>query len=52
MSPGEIILLDKYDEPPWPGCNLAADEFLSDQPESVAGIAGDYCWKYYNKQLS
>jgi hypothetical protein len=47
MSPGGIILLDEYNDPPWPGCNLAVDEFLADKPEKVTLIAFDNYEKYY-----
>jgi hypothetical protein len=29
LAEGGIILLDEYDDPPWPGCNKAVDEFLA-----------------------
>ena len=29
LAPGGIILLDEYNDPPWPGCNKAVDEFLT-----------------------
>ena len=41
MSPGGIILLDEYNDPPWPGCNMAVDEFLVDKPEKLTLIAID-----------
>ena len=41
MSPGGIILFDEYDDPPWPGCNLAVDEFLADKPEKPVVIQMD-----------
>ena len=36
-----IILLDEYNDPPWPGCNKAVDEFLQDKPESLERIEVD-----------
>jgi hypothetical protein len=29
LSPGGIVLFDEYDDPSWPGCNLAVDEFVT-----------------------
>jgi O-methyltransferase len=47
MSSGGIILLDEYDDPPWPGCNLAVDEFLADKREKPVVIQMDNYEKYY-----
>lgn len=47
MSPGGIILFDEYDDPPWPGCNLAVDEFLADKPEKPVVIQMDNYEKFY-----
>jgi len=47
MSKGGIILLDEYNDPPWPGCNKAADEFLADKPERLTEIMRDNYLKYY-----
>lgn len=33
LVPGGIVLLDEYDDPPWPGCNKAVDEFLAAHPD-------------------
>jgi len=41
MSPGGIILFDEYDDPPWPGCRLAVDEFLADKLEKPLAITMD-----------
>lgn len=38
MNPGAILLLDEYNDPAWPGCNQAVDEFLVDKPERVEEI--------------
>ncbi|MDP3919640.1 MAG: TylF/MycF/NovP-related O-methyltransferase [Candidatus Omnitrophota bacterium] len=38
MSTQGIILIDEYDDPPWPGCNKAVDEFLADKPEKPIQI--------------
>ncbi len=47
MTQGGIILLDEYNDPPWPGCNKAVDAFLADRPETVQPIARDGYEKYY-----
>ncbi len=33
LSEGAVVLFDEYNDPPWPGCNKAVDEFLADKPE-------------------
>lgn len=45
MVKGGIILLDEYNDPPWPGCNKAVDEFLQGKPERLEMIE----WKNYQK---
>jgi hypothetical protein len=47
MIPGGIILFDEYNDPPWPGCNRAIDEFLIDKPEKVMEICSDNYVRYY-----
>ena len=47
MSVGAVILLDEYNDPPWPGCNKAVDEFLAERPESLQLISLDNYEKYY-----
>jgi len=47
MSVGAVILLDEYNDPPWPGCNKAVDEFLAELPESLQLISLDNYEKYY-----
>jgi len=47
MSPGGVILLDEYNDPPWPGCNKALDEFLEDKPEKLQMMCLDNHEKYY-----
>ena len=47
MTPGAIILLDEYNDPPWPGCNRAVDEFLTDKPERLVEIESDNYRKWY-----
>jgi O-methyltransferase len=52
MSPSGIILFDEYGDPPWPGCNLAVDEFLADKPEKPVAIAMDNYEKYFIQKLA
>ena len=47
MSPGGIVLFDEYNDPPWPGCNLAIDEFLADKPEKLMAITMNNYEKYF-----
>lgn len=47
LNAGGVILLDEYNDPPWPGCNKAIDEFLAGKPEKLALISLDNYEKYY-----
>ena len=47
LTPGGIVLFDEYNDPPWPGCNKAVDEFLTGKPERVAEITMDNFSKWY-----
>jgi O-methyltransferase len=47
VAPGGIILFDEYNDPPWPGCNQAVDEFLRNKPEKPVRIVADNYEKYY-----
>ncbi len=47
LSSGGIILLDEYNDPHWPGCNKAVDEFLSTQETHCLEIERDNFIKYY-----
>lgn len=38
VSPGGIVLFDEYDDPSWPGCNLAIDEFVAREGQSLERI--------------
>jgi hypothetical protein len=42
-----IILVDEYNDPPWPGCNKAVDEFLMDKPEVLERIESDNYEKWF-----
>lgn len=47
LDPSGIILLDEYNDPPWPGCNKAADEFLAGKPEKLQMASRDNYQKWY-----
>ena len=47
MSEGGIILIDEYNDPPWPGCTQAVDEFLADKREKITAITSDNQVRYY-----
>ena len=47
MVPGGVILFDEYNDPPWPGCNRAVDEFLLDKPERLIEISSDNYIRYF-----
>ncbi len=46
-QPGGIILVDEYNDPPWPGCNKAVDEFLIGKPETLKETDNDNQVKYF-----
>jgi hypothetical protein len=43
---GGIIAFDEYNDPSWPGCNKAIDEFLSGRPERLEEVVQDNYIKY------
>jgi hypothetical protein len=47
LVPGGVLLIDEYDDPHWPGCTLAVDEFLADKPESLQPIVRGNRRKFY-----
>ena len=51
VTTGGIILFDEYDDPPWPGCKEAVDNFLIDRPEKLLKVARDNYLKYYIQKL-
>ncbi len=51
LVPGGIILLDEYNDPPWPGCNKAVDEVLNGKPEKLIEIEFDNYLKYYIQRI-
>jgi O-methyltransferase len=44
---GGIVLFDEYNDPPWPGCNKAVDEFLAGKPEHLEVICRNNYQKWY-----
>jgi hypothetical protein len=50
MSHGGLILFDEYEDPPWPGCKLAVDEFFLDKREKPVAITMDNYEKYFIKK--
>jgi hypothetical protein len=42
-----VFLFDEYNDPPWPGCNKAVDEVLSDKPEKPMEIESEGFQKWY-----
>jgi O-methyltransferase len=51
VNPGGIILFDEYNDPAWPGCNMAIDEFLADKPEKPRLITKDNYQKFYIEKV-
>lgn len=47
VEAGGIVLFDEYNDPPWPGCNKAVDEFLADKPEHLEMICRNNYQKWY-----
>jgi O-methyltransferase len=51
VNPGGIVLFDEYNDPAWPGCNMAIDEFLADKPEKPQLITKDNYQKFYIEKV-
>lgn len=51
MNLGAIVLFDEYNDPPWPCCNQAVDEFLGDKPEKLEEIERPNHQKYFFTKL-
>jgi hypothetical protein len=51
LSAGGVILLDEYNDPPWPGCNKAVDEFMAGRPGSLNEIQCDNHVKYFIQKI-
>jgi len=47
LSMGAVVLFDEYNDPTWPGCNKAVDEFLADKKERCLEIESDNQLKYF-----
>ena len=47
LDPSGIILLDEYNDPRWPGCNKATDEFLAGKSEKLQMASRDNYQKWY-----
>jgi O-methyltransferase len=47
MSPGGIISFDENNDPPWPGCNQAVDEFFTNRSERPVEIESENFQKWY-----
>lgn len=47
VPPGGVILFDEYNDPPWPGCKKAVDEFLADKPERPLEVTRDSYQKWF-----
>ena len=53
LSPGGIIHFDEYDDPSWPGCNLAVDEFVMGTHVPIERLERDnYVRAYVTKPTS
>jgi|SRR5580704_311492 O-methyltransferase len=52
LSPGGIVLFDEYNDPSWPGCNLAIDEFLANRPEKPQLMVRENYQKFYIEKTS
>ena len=51
LARGGIVLLDEYNDPPWPGCNKAVDEFLADKPETLVECESDNYQKWCFRKI-
>jgi hypothetical protein len=52
VNAGGIILFDEYNDPAWPGCNMAIDEFLADKPEKPQLVVRDNYEKFFIERAS
>jgi O-methyltransferase len=50
MSKDGIILLDEYNDPSWPGCNKAVDEFIQTNSAKLSRIEDNNYVKYFIKK--
>ena len=47
ISRGGIILIDEYNDPSWPGCNKAVDEFIQTNSIKLSKIEDNNYVKYF-----
>ena len=47
LTSNGVLLLDEYNDPAWPGCNKAVDDFLLGKPEKVQSIVCDNYQKFF-----
>jgi len=52
VSTGGVILFDEYNDPPWPGCNKAVDEFFAGKAEKPQMIESDGYQKWFVRKGS
>jgi O-methyltransferase len=52
LNEGGIILFDEYNDPAWPGCNMAVDEFLANRPEKPQLVMRDNYEKFYFEKVA
>jgi O-methyltransferase len=51
LASGAVVVFDEYNDPAWPGCDKAVDEFLRERPEKLAAITRDnFVKSYFVKQ--
>lgn len=51
MVAGGVILLDEYNDPPWPGCTLAVNEFMAGKPETLVAVKSDNHVRWYLRRI-
>jgi O-methyltransferase len=51
MPSGAVVLFDEYDDPVYPGCKLAIDEFLAGRPEKPVPIQIDRYEKWFVRKV-
>jgi O-methyltransferase len=45
--PGGVVMFDEYNDPPWPGCKLAVDEFIAGKPVELSLAQADNYQKWF-----
>ncbi len=51
ISKGGIILIDEYNDPPWPGCNKAVDELIQNNAIKLSKIEDNNYVKYFIEKV-